>query len=122
MRRSVRCTRLDRMTALAPAVRRLPSGVVRRGSDGRRARRDAAVRTATGSALWLALLLVTYWWGTGGGGAGGGGGLGGGWAGALTSLGRLTGLVAAVLLLAQVLAMARVPLLESAYGQDRLAR
>ena len=37
-------------------------------------------------------------------------------------MGRLTGLVASVLLLAQVVLMARVPVLESAYGQDRLAR
>jgi len=43
----------------------------------------------------------------------GGGGL-------LTSVGQLTGLVASVLLLAQVL-MARVPVLERAAGQDRLA-
>jgi len=40
----------------------------------------------------------------------------------LTSLGRLTGLVAADLLLIQVLLMARVPVIERAYGQDRLAR
>jgi predicted ferric reductase len=41
---------------------------------------------------------------------------------ALTSLGRLTGLVAADLLLVQVFLMARVPLVERTYGQDRLAR
>ncbi len=40
----------------------------------------------------------------------------------LTSLGRLTGLVAADLLLIQVLLMARIPLVERAYGQDELAR
>ena len=40
----------------------------------------------------------------------------------LDSVGRLTGLVASVLLLAQVVLMARVPLLERAFGQDRLAR
>jgi predicted ferric reductase len=39
-----------------------------------------------------------------------------------TSIGRLTGLLSAVLLLAQVLLMARVPWLERSYGQDRLAR
>jgi predicted ferric reductase len=38
------------------------------------------------------------------------------------SAGRLTGLVAADLLLLQVLLMARVPWIERAYGQDRLAR
>jgi ferredoxin-NADP reductase/DMSO/TMAO reductase YedYZ heme-binding membrane subunit len=39
-----------------------------------------------------------------------------------TSLGRLTGLVAADLLLVQVVLMARVPWVERSYGQDRLAR
>jgi predicted ferric reductase len=40
----------------------------------------------------------------------------------VTSLGRLTGLVAADLLLIQVFLMARVPWVERSYGQDRLAR
>src|SRR5581483_4605016 len=40
----------------------------------------------------------------------------------LTSLGRLTGLVAADLLLVQVLLMARIPWVERSYGQDTLAR
>ena len=43
-------------------------------------------------------------------------------ASAATSLGRLSGLVAADLLLIQVLLMARVPWIERSYGQDRLAR
>jgi predicted ferric reductase len=47
--------------------------------------------------------------------------LGGLWTGA-TSVGRLTGLISADLLLVQVLLMARVPWIERAYGQDRLAR
>ena len=41
---------------------------------------------------------------------------------ALTALGRLTGLLSADLLLLQVLLMARIPLAERAFGQDRLAR
>jgi predicted ferric reductase len=41
---------------------------------------------------------------------------------ALSALGRLTGLLASDLLLLQVLLMARVPLVERAFGQDRLAR
>jgi ferredoxin-NADP reductase/DMSO/TMAO reductase YedYZ heme-binding membrane subunit len=41
---------------------------------------------------------------------------------AVTSLGRLTGLVSANLLLVQVLLMARVPVVERTYGQDELAR
>jgi predicted ferric reductase len=40
----------------------------------------------------------------------------------LTSLGRLSGLVAADLLLIQVFLMARVPMIERSYGQDELAR
>ncbi|MEP6852217.1 MAG: ferredoxin reductase family protein [bacterium] len=45
-----------------------------------------------------------------------------GWAPALTSLGRLTGLLAADLLLIQVLLMARIPFVERAWGQDELVR
>src|SRR5438270_546401 len=45
----------------------------------------------------------------------------GGWATGLTSTGRLTGLVASVLLLVQVVLMSRLPFLEAAFGQDRLA-
>jgi predicted ferric reductase len=41
---------------------------------------------------------------------------------AASSLGRVTGLVASDLLLLQVFLMARVPWLERAFGQDRLAR
>ena len=84
---------------------------------GVRARRDDVVRLAAGTTLWLSLLLVVWWWLTGGGITDLGG-----WATGLTSLGRVTGLVAAVLLLAQVLLMARVPVLERAFGQDRLVR
>ncbi|MGC9667738.1 ferric reductase-like transmembrane domain-containing protein [Planosporangium sp. 12N6] len=46
----------------------------------------------------------------------------GGLVSGVTSLGRLTGLLSADLLLLQVLLMARVPWVERAYGQDRLAR
>jgi predicted ferric reductase len=81
-----------------------------------RARLDEGVRLGSLSVLWLGLLLVTYWWTTGGGvqdlGA---------WESGLMSTGRLTGLVAADLLLVQVVLMARVPALEHAFGQDRLA-
>ncbi|WP_416211052.1 ferric reductase-like transmembrane domain-containing protein [Frankia sp. Cr2] len=42
--------------------------------------------------------------------------------GILTGLGRLTGLVAADLLLIQVLLMARIPWVERSYGQDQLTR
>jgi predicted ferric reductase len=83
---------------------------------GRRARRDAVLRVGAGAALWLSLLLVTYWWVADAGIRDLGG-----WTSGLTSAGRESGLVASVLLLAQVLLMARLPLLETAYGQDRLA-
>ncbi len=80
-------------------------------------RLDGLIRAAAGAALWLGLLLVTYWWVTGGGVQDLGG-----WTTGLDSVGRLTGLTASVLLLAQVVLMARVPFLERAFGQDRLAR
>lgn len=84
---------------------------------GRRARLDDAVRVVAASALWVALLLVGYWW-VADRGVQDLVGLASG----PTSIGRISGLLASVLLLAQVLLMARVPVLERAYGQDRLAR
>lgn len=80
-----------------------------------RAAFDLAVRRGATALLAASLVLVTYWWMDGGG-------LGdlGGWTSGLISVGRWTGLVASVLLLAQVLLMARLPLLERAFGQDRL--
>jgi len=91
-------------------------GVVRTTELGRLARTDAAVRTGAGAALWLSLLLVSYWWVADRGVQDLTS-----WANGLTSLGRISGLVASVLLLAQVVLMARLPLLERAFGQDRLA-
>ncbi|NNU27982.1 ferredoxin reductase family protein [Isoptericola sediminis] len=80
-----------------------------------RVRRDAAVRYVAVAALWLALLGVDWMWAADGGlqalTA---------WDTALTSLGQITGLASAALLLAQVLLMARVPALEAAFGRDRL--
>jgi predicted ferric reductase len=101
------------------APRTVPQRVAataRRPATGR-ARVDAAVRGSAEALLWLGLGLVTYWWA-------GGGGLRdlSGQETALTSIGRLAGLVSADLLLVQVLLMSRVPLLERAFGQDRLAR
>ena len=99
-----------------PSAAAARPGVLAAPDDGR-ARFDEAVRLGALVALWSGLLLVTYWWATGGGVQD----LGQPETG-LLSLGRLTGLVAAVLLLVQVLLMARVPVLERAYGQHRLAR
>jgi predicted ferric reductase len=85
--------------------------------DTRAARADAAIRAVAALAVAAGLLLVTGWWV-----AGGGVGDLTGWADGLTSVGRLSGLVASDLLLVQVLLMARIPPLERAVGQDRLAR
>ena len=92
-----------------------PSRTSRR-AVGTRAGADAQVRTVAFWTLWLSLLLVVYWWTADGGILDLNG-----WVTGLDSVGRLAGLVASVLLLAQVVLMARVPRLESAYGQDRLA-
>jgi predicted ferric reductase len=105
------------MSLLTSELPRRSSEARAPASLGRRARFDAAVRLTAGSVLWLCLLLVTWWWAADGGiqellG----------WGSGLMSAGRLTGLVASALLLAQVLLMARVPVLEAAFGQDRLAR
>ena len=78
---------------------------------------DRTVRLGTGLMLWLGLLLVTYWWIADGGVTDLAH-----WESGLTSLGRLTGLWAADLLLIQVLLMSRLPPLEHAFGRDRLAR
>ena len=75
-------------------------------------------RSSSRDALVVSLLLVTGLWACPHGLTD----LAAGPAAALTSLGRLTGLVASDLLLVQVLLMARVPLLERAWGQDELAR
>jgi predicted ferric reductase len=64
------------------------------------------------------MMIVLVLWVHGGGLHALGDGLGN----ALTTIGRLTGLIAADLLLIQVLLMARIPWLERVYGQDELAR
>jgi predicted ferric reductase len=87
------------------------------GPRADRARVDAGVRTGASVALWLSLTLVSYWWAAGGGVQDLGS-----WGPGLTSLGRLTGLLASDLLLVQVLLMSRLPVLEHAFGRDRLAR
>lgn len=84
-------------------------------SPGLRARYDKSLRRLSVVSFVASLLLVTYWWIEGGGITDLGG-----WATGLTSVGRITGLVASVLLLFQVLLMARLPAIERAFGQDRL--
>jgi predicted ferric reductase len=73
---------------------------------------------AGGVTAGLTLLVVTALWV----GNGGVQQLTGGGADAVSAAGRLTGLWASDLLLLQVLLMARIPLVERAFGQDRLAR
>lgn len=74
-------------------------------------------RDATAATGWALVLFVVALWVAGGGltdftsvGE------------SLTNLGRLTGLLASVLILIQVLLMARIPIFEQAWGQDELAR
>lgn len=74
-------------------------------------------RDAVGAATWASMLVVVALW-VSGGGVRDLAALGSG----LTTLGRLTGLVSADLLLVQVLLMARIPVVERSYGQDDLAR
>jgi predicted ferric reductase len=71
-----------------------------------------------GSLMWSSLLVVTALWVAGRGLQEIPAGLGSG----LTSLGRLTGLLSADLLLIQVLLISRIPFVEQAYGQDELVR
>jgi predicted ferric reductase len=73
---------------------------------------------AAGIGAGLSLLVVTALWMSDQGVQQ----MAGGGAEAVSSIGRLTGLLAADLLLIQVLLMARVPLVERAFGQDRLTR
>ena len=101
---------------MTAAVSAAPPGVPAAERLGARARLDAAVRLVATSTLWVSLLLVTYWWVTGRGVQDLAT-----WDGALDSLGRISGLVASVLLLAQVVLMSRLPVLERAFGQDRIA-
>jgi hypothetical protein len=75
-------------------------------------------RDALGVLCWGSALVVIVLWLSGRGVQL----LAAGPADLLTSLGRLSGLVAADLLLVQVFLMARVPMIERSYGQDELAR
>ncbi len=101
------------MTMLASERR--PHEAHRRTSLGREARFDAAVRATTIGLFALSVLWVVFLWTRGGGIRDLGG-----WDTSLLSTGRMAGLIASLLLLVQVLMMARIPILERAWGQDRL--
>ena len=73
---------------------------------------------AVGLVVWATALVVTALWVSNGGVTL----LTAGTGEALTSLGRLTGLVSSDMLLLQVLAMARIPWVERSIGQDRVTR
>ncbi len=104
------------MTILAsPRSRFMPAPHSRRLDAHTRA--DRVVRLGGAGVLWLGLLLVTYWWDADGGITDLAR-----WDTGLTSVGRITGLWSADLLLIQVLLMTRLPPLEHAFGRDRLAR
>ena len=75
-------------------------------------------RDAAGVACWATVLVVLALWLSGRGLQN----LASSPANFLISIGRITGLVAADLLLIQVILMARIPLIERSYGQDELAR
>ena len=75
-------------------------------------------RDAVGALTWASILVTVALWVSHGGLAD----LTRGTATGLTSLGRLSGLLSADLLLIQVLLMARIPAIERSYGQDLLAR
>jgi predicted ferric reductase len=84
---------------------------------GRRAAR-AAWQAAATAIIWLTSLFVVALWVLGGGV----GDLMSVNADSLISLGRITGLVAANLLLYQVLLLARIPVFERGFGRDAIIR
>lgn len=92
-----------------PAPRRARSGP-------RSSRLPLWWQDAVGALTWASVLVVVALWVAGGGVQDLAG-----WASGLISIGRLTGLVSSDLLLIQVLLMARIPVVEQAYGQDELA-
>jgi predicted ferric reductase len=75
-------------------------------------------RDVVGILCWGSVLVVVALWVSGRGLQN----LFSGPADLFTSVGRLSGLIAADLLLVQVFLMARVPMIERSYGQDELAR
>jgi predicted ferric reductase len=96
---------------------RIPAGRARQAPPARPAYRRGWWPDVLGAAACFSMLVVVALW-VGHRGLQDLGGLASG----LTSIGRLTGLVAADLLLIQVFLMARVPVIERVYGRDQLAR
>ncbi|MGC5224973.1 ferredoxin reductase family protein [Micromonospora sp. DT81.3] len=110
------------MTTFAPGTRPVgPSPTtptVPTPAFGERGARTALWHAAATTVIWLTSLFVVALWVAGGGvtatlGVN---------AETLTTLGRLTGLVSANLLLYQVLLMGRIPLFERGFGRDAMTR
>lgn len=106
-------TLLDRTDTRPVTLPALPTAPPR----GARALVPGWWRDAVGVTTWAGMLVVVSLWVAGGGVQDLTG-----WASGLTSMGRLTALVSADLLLIQVLLMARIPVVERVYGQDELVR
>jgi predicted ferric reductase len=103
-------------TAAPGGLPRSPGSPVSPVPSGRPVRRTPQWwRDAIGAVTWASMLVVVALWVSNGG-------LQGLRTEPLTSLGRVTGLISADLLLIQVFLMARVPAVERTYGQDELAR
>src|SRR6478752_9841879 len=102
------------MTTYAPTSAPAVAGA----RDTRRRASTQAWNLAATAVIWITSLYVIALWISGGGLQA----LAAGSAETLTTLGRLTGLVSANLLLYQVLLMARVPLFERGFGRDGITR
>ena len=102
------------MTTYAPTSAPAVAGA----RDTRRRASAQAWNLAATAVIWLTSLYVVALWVSGGGLQA----IAAGSAETLTTLGRITGLVSANLLLYQVLLMARVPLFERGFGRDGITR
>lgn len=94
----------------------------REQTPARRARRRDRWRLGATSVVWALAVLLAGLWVHGGGVQAIIAGVSGSPAEALNTVGRLTGLVAAGLLLLQVLLLAGVPLFERGFGRDGMIR
>lgn len=106
------------MTTLAPRTRTIAAPAAPARFAVRRAPRTALWHAAATAVIWLTSLFVVALWVAGGGISA----TLGFNAETLTTLGRLTGLVSANLLLYQVLLMARIPVFERGFGRDAMTR
>lgn len=104
------------MTAITGLARTAP--LASSAPRSRRRSRAAWWNAGATAAIWATNLFVVALWVAGGGIEA----LAGWDAEAVTTLGRLTGLVASNLMLLQVLAMARIPLFERGLGRDAITR